>query len=67
MRDCFLHGRFEEPNSSKEFKDSREAPEHFLADCGRNLKAMLALDTGCGLAVRKRWEPEEKEATFKEK
>lgn len=39
----------------------------FLADCGRNLRAMLALDTSCKLAVRKRWDPEELQATFKEK
>lgn len=45
MRNCFLHERFEEPNSSRECKDLRKAPEHFLADCGRNLRAMLALDT----------------------
>lgn len=64
MRDCFLHGRFEEPNSSRECKDSRKHLSMFLADCGRNLGAMLALDTSCGLAVRKRWDPEELEATL---
>lgn len=36
----------------------------FLADCGRNLRAMLALDTSCGLAVRKRWDPKDLEATL---